>query len=640
VNLSTKIFLGYFILISCLLGGTFSIIRHQAETHEIARTEDALALIHLGFQERLESYQQGTLKLVQTITMDQKFRSFLSQIKDNYYPFAEEIALDTGADVVFMVDDSPQLGGIYPATDQSHTWIKQHLDAFRVVEVLDRGEASFHVLSLGHELFSVVYVPLKEALADDYAVGVMVVCKRMDDDWIHLLVGRKLKSFGIRTVFFTDGSPVAGNVPQEEAVTMVRSAEGHAVTTGSYVFAGERYIARNALFDDTGTGGSAGYILSSNLDQALRPFQDLQNTILLIGLVILVVGLFFSLALAKRMVKPLRLLVAGTREVAKGNYDVRVPRKSRDEIGELADAFNSMTEGLREKDRIRDTFSKYVHPSIVTQLLASPENLSLGGVRQVQSVLFSDLANFTRYSERMNPTVLLSLLNEFFEAMTEQVSYHQGVLDKYLGDGIMAFWGPPFTKGNHASQACKAAIGMKKNFGCLCSKWFAEGHPEIGMRIGVATGEMVVGNIGCERSRDFTCIGNTVNYGSRLEDLNKLYGTQILIDETTYKLAHRDIVVRELDTVQVRGQDTGSCVFELVGLEGEIPGEQKQVILNYQEGLAIYRRGDFELAGKTFAQINNGDVHDTPSDIMYRRCQYYIEHPPAQWSGTHIMGEK
>ncbi len=347
MNLSTKIFLGYFILISCLLGGTFSIIRHQAETHEIARTEDALALVHLGFQERLESYQHATLQLVQAITMDQKFRSFLSQIKDNYYPFAEEIALDTGADVVFMVDDSPQLGGIYPATDQSHTWIKKHLDTFRVMEVLDRGEASFRVISLGHELFSAVYVPLKEALADDYAVGVIVVCKRMDDDWIHLLLGRKLKSFGIRAVFFTEDSPVAGNVPQEEAFTMVRSLEDKAVKTGSYVFAGERYIARIALFGDTGTSGPTGYILSSNLDQALRPFQDLQNTILLIGLVILFVGLGFSLALAKRMVKPLRLLVAGTREVAKGNYDVRIQCKSRDEIGELSEAFNSMTEGLR-----------------------------------------------------------------------------------------------------------------------------------------------------------------------------------------------------------------------------------------------------------------------------------------------------
>jgi len=482
-----------------------------------------------------------------------------------------------------------------------------------------------------------VYVPLKEALVDDYAIGVIVVCMRMDNDWVQLVLGRKLKSFGIQAVFFTEGSLVAGNVPQEEAVTIVQSMKDKTTQTGSYVFSGERYVVRNVLFDDTGASGPAGYILSSNLDQALRPFQNLQTTILLLGLAILFAGLVFSLAFAKRIVKPLRGLLVGTREVAKGNYDFRVPCTSRDEVGELSEAFNSMTEGLRERDRIRDTFSKYVHPSIVTHVLDSSENQRLGGVRQVQTILFSDLANFTRYSERLDPDVLISLLNEFFEAMTQEVSSHQGVLDKYLGDGIMAFWGPPFTKGNHASQACQAAMNMKKQFGCLCAKWYAKGFPEIGMRIGVATGEMVVGNIGCENSRDYTCIGDTVNYASRLENLNKEYGTHIIIDETTYKLAHHDIVVRELDTVQVRGQDTGSCVFELVSEKEETLSELKPFMQQYREGLAMYRRGDFELAGKTFAQINNGEFHDTPSDVMYRRCQYYITHPQVHWSGVHIM---
>ena len=550
MNLSSKIFIGFFACIACLLGITLYVVRDQTERHEVARIEEALALVQLEFQDRLERHQQGILKLAQTITMDQKFRAFLSQIKDNYYSFTEEIALDTGGDIVFMVDDSPRLGGIYPVSEETRTWFKKHLQTFRVAEVLDGGQASFRVISLDNELFSTVYVPLKEALSDDYAIGVIVVCKRIDEAWIKWLFGQTLESFDVRVLFFSEGVRVAGNIPVEEASRIVESLKGKEGRTGSYLFSGERYLARRQVFDESGPGVLAGYVLSSNLDQALQPFQRLQKTILITGLIVLSVGLVFTVVLARRIVKPLCSLVSGTRAVAQGNYDVRVQYRSRDEVGELSEAFNHMIEGLQEKERMRGSLSEYerqVHEQVAElermsrlKRFFSPQLAELivsrGGEDLLKShrreviVVFLDLRGFTAFADTVEPEEVMGVLGEYHGEMGQLIVKHQATLERFTGDGMMIFFNDPVPIPNPAEQAVRMAVAMRELVDAkLRPRWVERGY-DLGFSVGIASGYATLGMIGFEGRRDYGAIGTVTNLAARL--CGEARAFEILVSET------------------------------------------------------------------------------------------------------------
>lgn len=298
-----------------------------------------------------------------------------------------------------------------------------------------------------------------------------------------------------------------------------------------------------------------------------------------------------------------------------------------------------MLKGLREKKYIQETFGKYVHPSIVADILSNPEKIQPGGKRNYQSVLFCDVANFTSFSESMAPEALIKLLNEYLGAMTEEISNTNGILDKYIGDAIMAFWGPPFTPGNHSLLACQAAINMQSILQTLRGQWLSRGLPEIKMRVGIATGHMIVGNIGSDKNLEYTCIGDTVNYSSRLEGINKVYGTDIIIDIATKKNVEHDLLLRELDTIQVKGRSQGSQIFEVVAEKKNASEDQKQLTEDYESGLELYRKEEFDLAEKAFTTIYKA-ANDLASKTMSDRCKSYIVSPPENWNGIVVMKDK
>ena len=340
--------------------------------------------------------------------------------------------------------------------------------------------------------------------------------------------------------------------------------------------------------------------------------------------------------LTNRIVFPNRMLVQGTKEILDGNYEYTVQNKSRDEVGQLARAFNFMTGGLKEKEQIRSLFGKYVHPSIVSNIMENPDNLQREGTRRIQTLLFKDIQGFTTISEGMDAEHLVGFLNEYLGAMAGELKACDGILDKYLGDGIMAFWGPPLTHGNHARLACDAALGMQIKLDDMRRDWQARGLPPIHARIGVATGEVIVGNIGSEQAQDYTCIGDTVNLASRPEGVNKAYGTRIIIDEATLDMAKGHFRVRELDTVRVKGRDGGTRIFELQGFASGQESEPEDDVRRYADALALYRAGGFADALKGFQSIKD----DPPASIMAETCRHLIKQPPENWGGIHTLTEK
>jgi adenylate cyclase len=294
----------------------------------------------------------------------------------------------------------------------------------------------------------------------------------------------------------------------------------------------------------------------------------------------------------------------------------------------------------RKKAQLRSTFSKYVSPAIVDEILSNPDNINLGGRKQKMSVMFSDVRGFTTISEKLEPTVLSDVLNMYLTPMTNIVFANKGTLDKYMGDAIMSFYGAPIYFEDHAIHACRCALQSIEKLWELQKDFQARGLPKIDIGIGINSSDMSVGNMGSEIVRSYTVMGDAVNLGSRLEGINKEYGTRIIISEFTHADVKDKFTSREVDWVRVKGKYQPIKIYELI-CEGA-PKEDKQQLLNhYNEGYRLYRESKFQEALECFNKALIVLPDDPVSKLYVERCQDYIaEPPPAHWDGVFIMKTK
>lgn len=357
-------------------------------------------------------------------------------------------------------------------------------------------------------------------------------------------------------------------------------------------------------------------------------------------------GLIFAAFVTRSLVDPVKRLVGGTRAVEAGDLDVEILVRTHDELATLATSFNHMVVGLREKERIRDTFGQYVDPRIVKSLLEN-RMPSDGGERQVMTVFFSDLQDFTRLCEGLTPDAAVRFLNRYFSLMSEVIRTRQGIVDKYIGDSVMAFWGPPFTDAaDHATLCCIAALeqmARMEAFRAWLPEMFgvAHGLPVVNVRMGIASGEVTVGNIGSETSRGYTVIGDTVNLASRLEQANKFYGTRILVSEATRNLAGDTLAFREIDSLRVAGKMETVRVFELLGIAAELSESDRQRVQSYEAGLARYRAQDWDAAEAAFRECLAIEPKDQPSQVMLERIAAFRQTSPgAGWDGVWVALSK
>ncbi|HVN47372.1 MAG TPA: CHASE2 domain-containing protein [Bacteroidota bacterium] len=298
----------------------------------------------------------------------------------------------------------------------------------------------------------------------------------------------------------------------------------------------------------------------------------------------------------------------------------------------------------QQKALIKNVFSHYINSSVVNELVANPEKAKLGGDRRELTVMFSDIESFTSISEQFHhrPEGLVELLNEYLDEMTNIVLKYDGTLDKYEGDAVMAFWGAPIPQADHAYRACLAAIEMQKRLTALRAKWAKENKPQLGIRIGLNTGIMIVGNMGGHERFDYTVIGDSVNLASRLEGANKQYGSHIMISEFTYNKVKDKLLVRELDLIQVKGKNVPVKVFEVLGTSTlERSETQRQSLDLYHEGLKLYRDRKWDEAIAYMQQALQLDPECYPAQIYTERANLYqLTPPPADWNGVFIMSTK
>ena len=282
-------------------------------------------------------------------------------------------------------------------------------------------------------------------------------------------------------------------------------------------------------------------------------------------------GLAVAALVTNRLSRPVRSLASAMRDVQGGNLNVQLPVSSSDEVGRLTDSFNFFVQELRSKEHMKQTFGKYIDPRILEHVLAQPGAEALAGGRREMTVLFADLVGFTSLSERLTPLVMVTLLNRHFGLQALAVQEHKGVVDKFVGDSIVGFWGPPFVKAEeNATLACRAAEAQLLALDTLRRELpeitgLRRDAPRIDLCIGICSGEVVVGNIGSETTRSYTVVGDTVNLAARLERANRVYGTQILINETTAQAIASQFEMREVDTISVKGKTETTRIFEHEG---------------------------------------------------------------------------
>ena len=296
----------------------------------------------------------------------------------------------------------------------------------------------------------------------------------------------------------------------------------------------------------------------------------------------------------------------------------------------------------RERARIRGMFQQYVPPQVVRELIRRPELLALGGEERVATVLFSDVRGFSAVAERLAPAELVALLNEYLTAMTDVVVEHGGIVDKYVGDTLMAEFGVPVPLDDHAVRACRAALRMRGELRRLRGEWQGRGMPALHARTGINTGTVLVGNLGSHRMMDYTCMGDHVNLASRLEGLNRAYGTEIVVSEFTWREVQAHFVGREIDRVRVAGRDGTVAVHELLATrEVGVDVDTAALLEGFAQALALYRERRFGEALDAFAALAERHPQDGPVKVYLERCREYVIHPPAgDWDGAHQLASK
>jgi adenylate cyclase len=296
----------------------------------------------------------------------------------------------------------------------------------------------------------------------------------------------------------------------------------------------------------------------------------------------------------------------------------------------------------RQRLLIKSMFSTYVHPTVVDELIAHPEKLQLGGERKQLSVLFSDIEGFTTISEHMPSEELVALLNEYFSMMSGIILRNNGTLDKFFGDAVIAFWGAPLPQEDHALRACIAALEMQRTLSEIRERWRMEGKPILYTRIGINTGDMVVGNMGGAEKFDYTVIGDSVNIASRLEGANKVYRTNIMVSETTYELVKHKILARELDLISVKGRSEPFRTYELLQMQNDaLDPTLERFLEHYAGGLRLYRSRKWEEAEKEFRQVLAIRNSDYPSKLHIERAAHFkLSPPPDDWNGVFELTTK
>ena len=446
---------------------------------------------------------------------------------------------------------------------------------------------------------------------------------------------------GTRVALVSDDGRTDGDAPAS-TIAAARAASGPEPVTAAAE--GSTWLAQ--LYPLFGPGQErriGGVVVTQDLGVALAAMIDPAVVPLAaIALGLIAVGLLAAAALAGRFTGPIIALERAAQRVAGGDLQTRVGgRFGGDEIQRLGHAFDHMVEGLEERERVKRTFKKYLAPDVVDYLLAHPQAQELGGARRELTIMFSDLVRFTGFAESRAPEEVVAVLNRYFTRVSERIAARGGTVDKYIGDAVMAFFGAPVPRADHAAGACLAALD---HLAAVDELGRAGDFPALDVRIGINTGDVILGNIGLGGAQDYTVIGDTVNLAQRLEGANRELGTRLLVSEAVVKQAAGAIETQDIDRLVVPGRATAVSVYEVVGTPGFLAANPMKfkAFEAYAQGLAALRARRFGAAEEGFRAALADAPDDRPSALQLARAKALGADPPSadDWDGALRMTSK
>jgi adenylate cyclase len=353
-------------------------------------------------------------------------------------------------------------------------------------------------------------------------------------------------------------------------------------------------------------------------------------------------GLFVFLLITGRLQTAFRRLTSAFHETADGKYSDPLPITSGDEIGELTFSFNTMVDQLKSKEKLREAFGQFLDPRIVANVVnPATGELRQSAERRTVTIFFSDIAGFSGIGEQLTADTVVRLLNRYFTAATEVIRRNHGIVDKFIGDAVMAFWASPFSEGEtHARDACLACLEMRSAFAAIADDisnitGLRRNIPKFHVRVALATGEALIGTVGSDTTKSFTVIGDTVNIASRLEGVNKIYGTDLIINEDCLHLAEQDVEAREIDLLTVYGKTEPVRIYELLGKIGELDSSTSQLRDTFATALQKYREQKWTEAENGFQNCLAIRKNDGPSlEFLTRIATFARTPPPKDWNGV------
>jgi adenylate cyclase len=486
-------------------------------------------------------------------------------------------------------------------------------------------------------------------MREDLRVGSRVVMRLLDEKSFAIddAAVRRLQRLTNSDVSFVQGAAgalriLATTLPPMRRADLLAAAPGIVATARDGATArlgNEDYEAVALPLTDTAQGPVHAILLRSSAD-GLAAYFLLEAVLLIIAGLSLAVTLAGAIRItARRITRPVSQLAAAAREIERGNYSVRVASETSDEIGDLGRAFDRMAAGLAERDNMRDVLGKVASNEVVARLLEGGD-IELGGEERDVTVMFTDIRNFTALVETLTPDQSLQLLNEFLTVISEVIEAHGGVVDKYLGDGVMALFGAPITRDDDAQRALGCALEIRRRveaLGPTLAKRHLP-HPQIG--IGINSSRVIAGNIGSPSRLNYTVLGDGVNLASRLEGLTKRYQVPIVVGHATREKA-RAFVYRELDKVRVRGRTLPERIFEPLAREGELAPAEVARLAQWHEALEMLRRRRWENAAAAFGELSATPGYEHLTSIYLGYIRGLEADPPGDtWDAAFTLDEK
>lgn len=397
---------------------------------------------------------------------------------------------------------------------------------------------------------------------------------------------------------------------------------------------GNDFIVSTTMLPEGYGNGWKVVVALPEADVLQRVYRTMKQS-LAISLVILSGAIIFVLLLARHISIPLVQLARETGKIK--DFDLEGIHGVNSRIAEVAmmsDAVLAMRSGLQ-------AFRQYVPADLVRQLIASGNEALPGGKEVEITLFFSDIANFTSITETLPARELMIDVSEYFEVMTEPISRQGGTVDKFIGDAVMAFWGAPLANERHAVSACRAALQSQEAILRLNERRLAMGNPAFYTRIGIHTGFTIVGNMGSRDRLNYTALGDNVNLASRLEGVNKAYGTRIIISQDTYRYVRKEFILRPLDLVAVKGKTASVLIYELMGeLAGEAPPSLRKLATSFQGIYELYLDRQWQKALALLQELHDEFPEDRPTRMYMERCQNLLDQDPGpEWSGVVRMSK-